>query len=117
VETCACGRTAPRIPRIIGMIGEHIRVKGMFVHMKELEEAFSKLPQVLKYQMVLRLDGHKDQIVLNVETEPGADRKALSQAINQRTQDVFKLRMDTIEFLAGGQLPPDHKKVLDTRWG
>ena len=115
-ETCACGRTAPRIPKIIGMIGEHIRVKGMFVHMKELDEAFSKLPEVLKYQMVLKLDGHKDQIILNAETEPVVDRKALSAAINQRTQEVFKLRMDTIEFLPKGKLPQEYKKVLDTRW-
>lgn len=115
-QTCACGRTAPRIPKIIGMIGEHIRVKGMFVHMKELDEAFSKLPEVLKYQMVLKLDGHKDQIALNAETEPGVDRKVLSQAINQRTQEVFKLRMDTIEFLPKGKLPQEYKKVLDTRW-
>ena len=115
-ETCACGRTAPRIPKIIGMIGEHIRVKGMFVHMKELDEAFSKLPEVLKYQLILKLDGHKDQITLNAETEPGVDRKSLSAAISQRTQEVFKLRMDTVEFLPKGTLPQDYKKVLDTRW-
>ena len=115
-EPCPCGRTAPRITRILGMIGEHVRVKGMFVHMKEVDEAFSKLPEVLKYQLVLKLDGHKDQITLNAETEPGVDRKALSQAINQRCQEVFKLRMDTIEFLPKGTLPQEFKKVLDTRW-
>ncbi|MDM8001272.1 MAG: AMP-binding protein [Dehalococcoidia bacterium] len=115
-ETCPCGRTAPRIPKIIGMIGEHIRVKGMFVHMKELDDAFAKLPEVLKYQLVLKLEGHKDQITLNVETESDVDRKALAQRINQRTQEVFKLRMDAIEFLPKGQLPQDYKKVVDTRW-
>ncbi|TET86674.1 MAG: phenylacetate--CoA ligase family protein, partial [Dehalococcoidia bacterium] len=30
-EPCPCGRTAPRITRSLGMVGEHIRVKGMFV--------------------------------------------------------------------------------------
>lgn len=115
-EICPCGRTSHRITRILGMIGEHIRVKGMFVHLKELDEAFSKVPEVLKYQLVLKLDGHKDQITLNAETEPGVDRQALSQAINQRCQEVFKLRMDTIEFLPKGTLPQDFKKVSDTRW-
>ena len=115
-EPCSCGRTAPRITKILGMIGEHIRVKGMFVHMKELDEAFSKVPEVLKYQMVLKLDGHKDQITLNAETEPGVDRKSLSQTINQRCQEVIKLRMDVIEFLPKGKLPQEYKKVLDTRW-
>ncbi|OGO09519.1 MAG: hypothetical protein A2Y61_03850 [Chloroflexi bacterium RBG_13_60_13] len=115
-EVCPCGRTSHRITKILGMIGEHIRVKGMFVHMKELEEAFSKLPEVLKYQLVLKLDGHKDQITLNAETEPGVDRDALSQVINQRCQEVFKLRMDAIEFPPKGTLPQDHKKVVDQRW-
>jgi phenylacetate-CoA ligase len=116
-EICPCGRTSHRITRILGMVGEHIRVKGMFVHMKELDEAFSKLPEVLKYQLVLKLDGHKDQITLKAETESAVDREALSQAINQRCQEVFKLRMDTIEFLPKGTLPQEYKKVLDTRWG
>lgn len=115
-EPCSCGRTTPRITKILGMIGEHVRVKGMFVHMREIEEAFSKLPQVLKYQLVLKLEGHKDHITLNAEAEAGVDHKLLSQLINQRCQEVFKLRMDKIEFLPKGALPQDHKKVLDQRW-
>mgnify|MGYP000002774425 CR=1 FL=1 len=115
-ERCPCGRTAPRITRILGMIGEHVRVKGMFVHLKELDEAFSKLPEVLKYQVVLKLDGHRDQITLNVETRPGVDRNSLSEAINRRCQEVFKLRMDRIEFLPEGALPQECEKVVDTRW-
>ena len=115
-EPCPCGRTAPRITRILGMIGDHVRVKGMFVHMKEVDEAFSKLPQVTKYQLVLRLEEHRDRITLNVEAEPGVDRDSLSEAINRRCQDVFKLRMDQIEFLPKGALPQDYKKVMDTRW-
>ena len=115
-KPCSCGRTAPRITRILGMIGDHVRVKGMFVHMKELDEAFSNLPQVAKFQLVLRLEEHRDRITLNVETEPGVDRDSLSEAINKRCQDVFKLRMDLIEFLPKGTLPQDHNKVLDTRW-
>jgi len=116
-EPCPCGRTAPRITSILGMVGEHIRVKGMFVHQKELDEAMSKFPEVSKYQMVLRLEDHRDRITLNLEAEPGVDRQALSEAINKRCQDVFKLRMDKIEFLAKGTLAEDYQKFVDTRWG
>jgi phenylacetate-CoA ligase len=116
-EPCPCGRTAPRITRILGMVGEHIRVKAMFVHQRELDEAMSQFPEVPKYQMVLRLEEHRDRITLNVEVEPGVDRQALSDAINKRCQDVFKLRMDKIEFLAKGTLPEDYQKFVDTRWG
>jgi len=116
-EPCPCGRTAPRITRILGMVGEHIRVKGMFVHLKELDEAMSKFPEVSKYQMVLRLEEHRDRITLNLEVESGVDRQALSEAVTQRCQEVFKLKMDKIEFLAKGTLPEDYQKFVDTRWG
>jgi phenylacetate-CoA ligase len=116
-EVCTCGRTSPRITKILGMVGEHIRVKGMFVHMRELEEAFSKLPQIGNYQLVLKLEDHRDRITLKVETEAGADQGSLSQAINQRCQDVFKLRMDQIEFLSKGTLSEGFRKIVDMRWG
>ncbi len=115
-QTCRCGRTSHRITRILGMVGDHVRVKGMFVHMRELDEAFSKIPEVSRFQMVLKLVDQRDRIALNVETDPGTDRKALSEAINKRTQDVFKLKMDEINFLGKGTLSQDAKKVVDSRW-
>ena len=115
-EPCACGRSAHRITRILGMVGDHIRVKGMFVHMRELDEAFSKLTEVSRFQLVLKLADQRDRIALSVETEPGVDRKALSEAINKRCQEVFKLRMDEINYLNKGTLPQDAKKVVDSRW-
>jgi phenylacetate-coenzyme A ligase PaaK-like adenylate-forming protein len=99
------------------MVGEHVRVKGMFVHVRELDEAMSKLPQISKYQMILRLEEHRDRITLNVEAEPGVNRKEISEAVNRRCQDVFKLRMDNVEFLDKGTLAEGCKKIIDTRWG
>lgn len=116
-EPCPCGRTAPRITAILGMVGEHVRVKGMFVHVRELDEAMSKVPQISKYQMILRLEEHRDRITLNVEAEPEANRKEIAETINKRSQEVFKLRMDNIEFLEKGTLPDGHSKIVDTRWG
>jgi len=98
------------------MIGEHFRVKGMFVHMKELEDAMSVFREVSRYQMVLKLEEHRDRITLRIETDPGVDCEALSEAVNKRCQEVFKLRMDTIEVLKKGTLPEDSKKMVDTRW-
>jgi len=115
-KVCPCGRTAPRITRIIGMIGEHVRVKGMFVHLRELQEAMSVFSMVSRYQMLLHLDGHRDRITLNLEVEPGIDNNALSQAVVRRCQDVFKLKMDKIEFVAQGTLAEDCERFVDNRW-
>jgi len=115
-QVCPCGRTSPRITRILGMIGEHIRAKGMFVHLRELEEAMASFPEVSGYQMVVDLEGHKDRITLKLEVLAGTDRLALSEAVARRCQDVFKLKMDSVEFLAEGTLPEGHEKLVDRRW-
>jgi phenylacetate-CoA ligase len=115
-EPCPCGRASPRLTHISGMIGDHVRAKGMFIHQRELEEAMSKFAEVLKYQLVLSLRGHKDWIGLDVETEPNINREALSKAIQERCKEVFKLRVDEIGFLPKGRLAEGYKIFVDNRW-
>jgi hypothetical protein len=37
--------------------------------------------------------------------------------VSKTCQEVFKLRIEKIEFLPKGTLAEDYKKFLDTRWG
>jgi len=116
-EPCPCGRTSPKLTAITGMIGDHVRAKGMFIHGRELDEAMSGFSELSKYQMVLSLEGHKDVIGLNLETKQAVDQKALSDAIRKRCKDVFRLTVDKISFLPTGTLPEAYKKFVDERWG
>jgi len=115
-EPCPCGRASPRLTHISGMIGDHVRAKGMFIHHRELEEAMSKFAEVSKYQLVLSLRGHKDWIGLNVETEPNINQEALSKAIQERCKEIFKLKIDEIDFLPKGELAEGYKIFVDNRW-
>ena len=115
-ETCPCGRASPRLTHISGMIGDHVRAKGMFIHHRELEEAMSKFAEVSKYQLVIILRGHKDWISLNVETGPTIDQEALSKAIRERCKDTFRLTVDEISFLPNGKLAEGYKIFVDNRW-
>jgi phenylacetate-CoA ligase len=116
-DVCACGRTAPRITGITGMIGEHIRVKGMFVHLRELRGAMEKFREVAGYQLVVELDGHKDKLTLTVEANANTDQSLLTEALSRSCQEAFKLRMDKIELLPPGSLPANHGHFVDLRWG
>lgn len=115
-EPCPCGRTSPRITRIIGMIGDHIRVKGMFVHLRELQEAMSNLPNLGAYQLVATLEGHRDKLTLRVEGDSFLNNQTVADEIQQRCQDVFKLKMDNIEFLPRGTLRKTDQIFVDMRW-
>lgn len=116
VEPCSCGRTAPRITRILGFVGDHVRVKGMFVYKCEIDEALSSLPEILRYQLVLNLDGHRDRIILKAETKSLVERDRLTESINKRCQETFRLRMDEIQFVPESTLAHECEHVVDMRW-
>ncbi len=116
-DVCPCGRTAPRITKILGMVGDHIRIKGMFVHKREIEEAISKIPEVSKAQMVATLREHRDVITFKVElTNESVDEQVFRKAFTQSCQDVFRLRPDNIEILCKGTLPENYETFEDQRW-
>jgi phenylacetate-CoA ligase len=116
-EPCSCGRTTPRIIKIMGMIGEHIRVKSMFVHKREVEETLAKMPEIAKAQMVVSLSGHKDIVTFRIELpNEGLDKRAFCDSFTKTCQDVFKLRPDNIEILPTGTLEEGYQTFVDKRW-
>ena len=115
-ELCPCGRTSPRLNGITGMIGDHVRAKGMFIHGRELDQAMSAFSEVSKYQMVLSLAGHKDAITLRVEANENVDRAALADAITKKCKDILRLTVDKVEVLSKGTLPEGCKKFSDERY-
>lgn len=115
-ERCRCGRTSPRIPRITGMLGDHVRVKSMFVHGAELEKALSVFPAVSRYQMVLSQEGYTDRICLKLEPNQPVDKKALAANVKIRCKEVFRLNVDKIEFVLPGFLQEGSPKFIDRRF-
>jgi phenylacetate-CoA ligase len=45
-ETCECGRTTPRLPKIMGRSGDAVRVRAMFVHPRQTDEVMCKYKEV-----------------------------------------------------------------------
>ena len=117
-EPCPCGKTSPRITKIMGMIGDHVRVKSMFVHKREVEETIAKMKEVSKAQMVITLSGHKDFITWRVEPSTEiSDQQVFQQAFIKTCQQVFKLRPDAIEIVPRGTLLEGYETFVDQRWG
>jgi phenylacetate-CoA ligase len=114
-EPCPCGRTSHRLSRILGRVGEAVKVKGLFVHGKELEEALSLFPQVSRFQALVHQVGHRDELTLNIELGEEVDREKLLPGLHKAIQDTCRLRADRIEFVAQGTIPEEHKKVVDKR--
>ncbi len=116
-EPCPCGRTALRITRLLGRVGDAVRTRGMFIHPRQLEPAMAKFPQIAQYQAVVTRPGHRDELTLKVElkSEEGVDKEKLAQELNKVVSEAVRIKVDRVEFVAKGVIPELHKLIVDER--
>jgi len=115
-ETCACGRTTPRLPKIMGRSGDAVRVRAMFVHPRQTDEVISKFAEIGCYQITVTRPADRDEMLLQVEfaAEP-ADRGAWEVSLRKEFQNACKVRFDALEVLPAGSIQPDGKRIIDRR--
>lgn len=116
VETCECGRTTPRLPKIMGRSGDAVRVRGMFVHPRQTDEVISKYTEIANYQLIVIRPQNRDEMVLQVELcrEP-SDKSRWVEDLAKDFQNACKVRFDKIEYLPSGKITKDSKKIVDNR--
>jgi phenylacetate-CoA ligase len=112
---CPCGRTAPRLARILGRIGDAVKVRGMFIHPADVDRVLTRCPEVARYQIVVTRVGHTDEALLRAEVVPGAmPSTELAERLRQHVVEDLRLRV-AVEVVATGTLPGDTKKIVDQR--
>jgi phenylacetate-CoA ligase len=115
VGECTCGRTGPRLDRIVGRVGDAVKVRGMFVHPFEVDGVMARYPEVARYQIVVTRAGDSDEMVVRVELAPGAAPQTLIRdRVTQGVTDGLRLRA-TVEVVPAGTLAGDAKKIVDQR--
>ena len=111
-SACACGRTAPRLTRILGRTDDATKIRGMFVHPGQLDAVMAEMAEVTRYQLVVQRKGFEDDLTLRVEgPAAGGD---LAARLEARVRDGIKLRA-RVEVVPGGTLAADAKEILDER--
>lgn len=116
-EPCTCGRTSPRLTRILGRVGDAVRTRGMFVHPKQFEPVLSKVAEISQYQMVVTRPGHRDELVLRAElkSEAGVEKEKLTEQLTKAVSEAVRIKVDKVEFVAPGVIPEEHKLIVDER--
>lgn len=116
-ELCPCGRTSPKLSRILGRVGDAVRTRGMFIHPRQLEPAFSKFSEISKCQAVVTRSGHRDELTLKVElkSKEGVDKEKLAEQLTKEVSEAIRIKVDRVEFVAEGVIPEEHKLIVDER--
>lgn len=109
---CPCGRTTARLVGWLGRVGQAVKVRGMFVHPRQLATVLTAEGAVARYQGVVTRDQHTDTLTVRVEAVPGGVVE--TDAIEARLREVLKLRA-AVEVVAPGTLAADAPPLLDRR--
>jgi len=115
VAPCPCGRTSPRLIKILGRVDQVTKVRGLFVHPGQADEVASRHDQIAKVQVVVTRRDHKDEMMFRVELKEGMSPfETLKEEIEKSIRDVMKVRGE-VQFIPKGTIPAGAKKIEDQR--
>ncbi len=114
VSECSCGRTSYKLKGIMGRADEVTKIKGMFVHPRQIDEAVAKLSDAVeKMRVVVSRAGVTDIMTVEVVLKPGiAQSEELQDTIIDKVRETTKLRCE-VRFV--GSIPEGSKKIEDIR--
>ena len=116
VEPCPCGRTSNKLLAIVGRTSDAVKVRGMFVVARQVEQLMQGVEPMERFQLVVARKDHHDEAILRVELkDEDTDRKKLTAELNQKFQDVCRIKLDKVEFAEKGTIPEERQTILDER--
>ncbi len=113
-EACACGRTTPRLMGWQGRVGDAVKVRGMFLHPRQLSGVMARFPEVKRWQAVITRQEHKDYLTLQVVLEHGVDPTSLNERLTQTARETIKFNIAVVT-LSEGELASGEPPIQDTR--
>lgn len=117
-EPCPCGRTANRLTGIIGRTGDAVKVRGMFVVARQAEQVCISFEAISRFQILVTRREQRDELTLKVELKHEASeeyKQKLAGDLNQKFQDVCRIKLDGTDFVKEGTIPEEQPKILDER--
>jgi phenylacetate-CoA ligase len=114
-DPCPCGRTSPRLVKILGRMDQATKVRGLFIHPGQVDDVAARFPQIARYQVRITRSAHKDEMTFVIELRGKDDAsEKLKEGIERSVRDVMKVR-GQVQFVAKGTIPDGVKKIEDQR--
>lgn len=107
-----CGRTNPRIKGWMGRADQTAKVKGMFVHPRQIAEVGQRHPELSRLRLVVGREAEQDTMTLLAES--ASSDAALASAVAATLQSVTKLK-GAVTLVKPDTLPNDGKVIADER--
>ncbi len=114
-DPCPCGRTSPRLLKLVGRADQVTKVKGMFVHPEQVTQLATKVAEISSAQFVVTRTGHDDNMEMQIVLKnPAAASDALIARIIETARAITRLRGE-VRFIATTEVEEPEKKIIDKR--
>jgi phenylacetate-CoA ligase len=113
---CSCGRATPRLVGWLGRTGEAVKVRGMFLHPRQVTAVMAQVPSVAAYRFLIDRVDHKD--VLRCEVVPaaeGIDHHHLATEVHDTVRSGlrFDVEVKVVTALEAGATPITDLRTWD----
>jgi phenylacetate-CoA ligase len=112
-DPCPCGRTGPRLSKILGRVDQVTKVKGMFVHPSQVQLVLASHPEILRGRLLVERPKEDDVMTLEIEVN-GEPSPGFIQAVEKTLKETAKLK-GAVRAVKPGTLPEGHKTIEDAR--
>jgi phenylacetate-CoA ligase len=113
-EPCPCGRTSPRLMKLVGRVDQVTKVRGMFIHPSQVEEVVAVFSEIQTAQAVVEREQGRDKLTFFAVLDQTSSQEELLSPLQERIRTVLKLRADVAFVQASDVREPD-KRILDLR--
>ena len=113
-EPCPCGRTSPRLMKLVGRVDQVTKVRGMFIHHSQVEEVVAAFPEIQTAQAVVEREQDRDKLTFCVVLAEASSQEGLVPPLQEKIRTVLKLRAD-VTFVSASDIQEPEKRILDLR--
>lgn len=89
-EPCGCGLDTPRLAGWLGRSGEAVKVRGLFLHPRQVRAAMEELAGVEGYRFVIDREDHKDVLRCEIVPARTADGEQVVAAVTDRIRSSLR---------------------------
>jgi len=114
LEPCPCGRTAPRMKRIIGRVSDIPRIKGMFVVPRNVQNVLDRYPELGRFQLFVDRPARQDELTIRIVLKQPVDQDMLERRLVAELRDAIRLTA-AVEFVDSQELPEGMPLIDDRR--
>jgi phenylacetate-CoA ligase len=95
-DETASAEPTPRISGWLGRVGDAVKVRGMFLHPRQLSAIMTSIEGVEDYRFIVDRINHRDVLRCELVTRAGVDQEVVALAIRSSVRNGLRFDVDVI---------------------